>query len=166
MKKQSVKQKISGLLAVLILILADRLTKVLAVTYLKDHDAIVLIPGVFELRYLENTGMAFGLLQGKMWIFYIVTAVIVLICLFYYFRIPAGRHFLPLQYTLVLLISGAFGNLIDRLMQQYVVDFLYFSLIDFPIFNVADIYVTCAAVLLFVLILFFYSDEDLKEISS
>ena len=61
---------------------------------------------------------------------------------------PAGKRYLPLMCSLFLLVSGAVGNMIDRLTQKYVVDFLYFKLIDFPIFNVADIYVTTATVIL------------------
>ena len=146
------------------LICLDRLTKMLAVKYLKDQAAVVIIPGVFELSYLENTGAAFGILQGKMWLFYLLTLVICALCLFFYFRVPDGRHFIPMQLTLILLISGAVGNFIDRIRVRYVVDFLYFKLIDFPVFNVADIYVTAAACMLIVFILFFYSEEDLKEV--
>ena len=148
-----------------VLIGIDRVTKMLAVTYLKNQASIVLIPGVFELQYLENSGAAFGMLQGRMWFFYVLTILICVICLFFYFRAPAQGHFIPLHITLILLISGAVGNFIDRISVQYVVDFLYFSLIDFPIFNVADIYVTTAACLLILLILFFYSEEDLKKLT-
>ena len=65
----------------------------------------------------------------------------------------------------VLLGAGAVGNLIDRMVQSYVVDFLYFKLIDFPIFNVADCYVTAGAILLAILILFVYKDEELGFLS-
>ena len=78
--------------------------------------------------------------------------------------IPQERKFLPLDILCVLLLSGAIGNFIDRVSQSYVVDFIYFSLIDFPIFNVADCYVSISAVLLFILVLFYYKEEDLKGI--
>ena len=151
-------------MVMVLLIGLDRLTKMLAVKYLKDQAAVVVIPGVFQLQYLENTGAAFGVLQGKMWLFYLLTVMICAVCLFFYFRVPQGIHFIPMQLTLILLVSGAVGNFIDRISVQYVVDFLYFCLIDFPIFNVADIYVTAAACMLIVFILFFYSEEDLKEV--
>lgn len=157
-------QKICGIMVMVLLIGLDRLTKMLAVKYLKDQAAVVVIPGVFQLQYLENTGAAFGVLQGKMWLFYLLTVMICAVCLFFYFRVPQGIHFIPMQLTLILLVSGAVGNFIDRISVQYVVDFLYFCLIDFPIFNVADIYVTAAACMLIVFILFFYSEEDLKEV--
>ena len=69
-----------------------------------------------------------------------------------------------LRIVLIFLIAGAIGNFIDRVLYQYVIDFIYVSLINFPVFNVADIYVTCSVVVLFLLILFVYSDEDLSVI--
>lgn len=66
---------------------------------------------------------------------------------------------------MVLLVAGALGNMIDRIRQQFVVDFLYFCLIDFPIFNVADCYVTIAACFLIILVMWYYKDEDLEFFS-
>lgn len=75
---------------------------------------------------------------------------------------PHERHFIPLRICLLLIASGAIGNMIDRIRLNYVIDFFYFELIDFPIFNVADIYVTLSAGLLIVLILFYYKEDDLE----
>ena len=74
------------------------------------------------------------------------------------------RRFLYLRVIAVLFLSGAVGNAIDRMMNGYVIDFFYFSLIDFPIFNVADIYVAVSTILLIVLMLFYYKDEDFDQI--
>ena len=76
-------------------------------------------------------------------------------------KLPSGNRYLPLYISMVLLLSGAVGNLIDRAVRGFVVDFFYFSLIDFPIFNVADIYVTTATAALLCLLCFFYKEEDL-----
>ena len=84
---------------------------------------------------------------------------------FYYNRMPVKKRYLPMRIVGILLGAGAVGNLIDRMMQKYVVDFLYFKLIDFPIFNVADCYVTMGAILLAILILFVYKDEELGFLS-
>lgn len=150
-----------GLIISVILIVVDQLTKYLAVTYLKNQSAIILWDGVFELRYLENRGAAFGILQNQRLFFLILTAILaVVICWIYLKRIPNERRFLWLDITAILFFSGAVGNFIDRLIQNYVVDFFYFCLIDFPIFNVADIYVTAAAFLLIVLGIFYYKEED------
>ena len=79
-------------------------------------------------------------------------------------KIPQERHFLPLTLCLCFIGAGAVGNMIDRIFRGYVVDFFYFKLIDFPVFNVADIYVTTAAVILIVLIVFLYKEEDFDRI--
>ena len=81
-------------------------------------------------------------------------------------KLPSGNRYLPLYISMVLLLSGAVGNLIDRAVRGFVVDFFYFSLIDFPIFNVADCYVVCAAGLLILLIGFFYKEDELSFLSS
>ena len=95
-----------------------------------------------------------------------MVAVIVLAGVGYAFcRMPFNRHYLPLWACLVLLVSGALGNMIDRISRQFVVDFLYFSLIDFPIFNVADCYVTVSAILLVFLVTWRYDEGDLAVFS-
>lgn len=147
-----------------LLISLDQITKWAASVYLKGNHSFPLIKGVFELYYLENRGSAFGLMQGKRF-FFIVIAVIVLIILPYiYYQIPISSRFVLLRLDAVLFLAGAIGNAIDRVVRGYVVDFLYFSLIDFPVFNVADIYVTVSAFTLFFLMLFYYKEEDLDQI--
>jgi signal peptidase II len=81
-------------------------------------------------------------------------------------RIPEDKKYRPLYLVSVLIFAGAIGNFIDRLKQQYVVDFIYFSPIDFPVFNVADIYVTCGCALMIVLFLFYYKDDDFSFIKN
>ena len=81
-----------------------------------------------------------------------------------YIRMPKTKLFLPLRKAAVLILAGAIGNFIDRVRYGYVVDFFYFELIDFPIFNVADICVTVPMVAIIVLLLFVYKDEDLNQI--
>ena len=138
-----------------LLIALDQYTKYLAVVNLKDRPAIPVIEGVFELNYLENRGAAFGMLQNQK-VFFIFIACIILVAIFYVlFKIPKDRKYIWLHILLVLIASGAVGNMIDRVRLEYVVDFLYFVLINFPIFNVADIYVSVACVLLAVVILFY-----------
>ena len=156
-----------GLFVSAVFIILDQFTKNLAVTHLKGQESIVLWEGVFELHYLENRGAAFGILQEKQALFLILTTVVVLlITYFYLFRLPNERRFLWLNISAILFFAGAIGNYIDRLMQGYVVDFFYFRLIDFPIFNMADIYVTVAAVLLLVLGFFYYNESDFERIFS
>lgn len=159
------KKGIIGAVSTLLLVFLDQWTKHLAVTHLKDRQPFVIWDGVFELRYLENRGAAFGMMQNKQIVFILLTLVVlVFIGYFYLKRIPNERHFLFLNGIAVLFFAGAIGNFIDRVTQNYVVDFFYFVLIDFPIFNVADIYVTVAAFVLIILGLFYYKEEDFERI--
>ena len=138
----------------------DQLTKYLAWTFLRPRLSVPLIPGVLELYYLQNRGAAFGILQNQRWFFLILTAVFLAAIWLIWRRIPPARKYLPLRILACAVTAGAAGNLIDRALLSYVRDFLYFSLIDFPIFNVADIYVTVSAFALFVLVLFVYKGEE------
>lgn len=165
MKKQKKRLLLKDMLGMLLLILADQLTKYIAVVHLKDKPAIPIIPDVLELNYLENRGAAFGMLQNQK-IFFVFVAVIILAVIGYVlFKMPEKKKYTMLHVLLVLIASGAVGNLIDRLRLDYVVDFISFVLIHFPIFNVADIYVTVATTLLVVLLLFYYKEEDLNFMS-
>ena len=127
-------------------------------------SAYVLIRNIFQLEYLENRGAAFGILQNQRVFFYISVLLITAAVIWFYSKVPMERKYLPLRICAVLIVGGAFGNCIDRMRLNYVVDFFYFKLIDFPIFNVADIYVTVAAFLLVILILVYYKEEDLERI--
>ena len=160
MKEDSAKHQSYAvlILAAAVLTALDQATKILAEKTLPGNPR-VLIPGVFELRYLENRGAAFGILQNQRWFFLILTAVFLAAIWLIWGRIPPARKYLPLRILACAVTAGAAGNLIDRALLSYVRDFLYFSLIDFPIFNVADIYVTVSAFALFVLVLFVYKGE-------
>lgn len=130
-----------------VLVGIDQFTKYLAVVFLKGQEPLVLIPGVLELKYLENRGAAFGILQGQKLFFVGMTLLILCACIYTLWRMPAQKKYAFLHVLGGILMAGALGNFIDRIRLDYVVDFVYISLIDFPIFNVADIYVTfiCAA---------------------
>ena len=147
-----------------ILLLLDQYTKHLVLDRLKDHPPVILWKGVFQLEYLENRGAAFGLFQNQRVFFFASVLVITVVILWFYLRVPMERRFLPLRLCAVFVMAGAWGNCIDRITLNYVVDFLYFKLIDFPIFNVADIYVTVAAFAVAVLIFFYYKEEDFERI--
>lgn len=144
-----------------LLVALDQFTKHLAVLHLMDQPPIVLIKGVFELTYATNKGAAFGVLQNRQGFFLLVTSLVLLVLVYFTLRLPETKRYLPLRLTACCLFAGALGNLIDRVRLGYVVDFFYFSLIDFPIFNVADCYVVVSSILLAVLILFVYKEEEL-----
>ena len=161
MKVQRYYHYLAALIGAVILVIFDQFTKHLAILHLKDQEPYILIENVFQLEYLENRGAAFGLFRM---FFYISTAVITVAVIWFYLKVPMERKFLPLRLCAIAVIAGAYGNFIDRVRLNYVVDFFYFKLIDFPIFNVADIYVTVSAAVLAILILLYYKEEDLERI--
>ena len=108
--------------------------------------------------------MAFGMFQGKRLLFVFLCVVFLAALAFFYARIPKNRYYLPLLVTGAVLAAGALGNFIDRVVLGYVVYFIYISLIDFPVFNVADIFVVCGGIFLVLLIGFYYQDEDFEFI--
>lgn len=154
------------LLSIIIIVVGvvlDQFTKRLAVTHLQDAP-IPIIENVFELQYLENRGAAFGMMQNQQ-LFFVVIGVIMLVLFSYmYVKMPHTKRFVPLRACFVAITAGAIGNMIDRLALNYVIDFFYFKLIDFPIFNVADIYVTCATFALAFLIIFYYKEDEIDAI--
>lgn len=146
-----------------VLVFFDQYTKNLAVAHLKGQKPLVIMEGVFELLYSENRGAAFGMMQGRQGFFFLIGAAVFIAAAYAMYCMPSwkNRRYHWLKLCVILITAGALGNMVDRLMQGYVVDFLYFSLIDFPIFNVADIYVTVAAALLVLLMFFYYTEEEL-----
>ena len=145
------------------LILLDLQTKAAAVRALHGKPPIILINGVLELLYVQNTGAAFSLLENAQWLFILIAVAAVLLISVFLIRLPKTKRYQPLHILLTFISAGAVGNLIDRIQLGYVRDFIYFSIIDFPVFNVADIYVTVSTTLLVILVLFYYREEDFND---
>ena len=152
---KTTRNNLLALAELAVFILLDQLSKYAAVLHLKNQSGITLIPGVFELYYLENRGAAWGLLENARYFFLIVAVILTGLIFYYYRKLPSDRHWNLSRFLMIMLASGAVGNAIDRFMHGYVIDFLYFSAINFPVFNVADCYVTVSIVLF----LFFYRKE-------
>jgi len=149
----------------LLLILLDQWTKQLAVIYLKGKDAIPLIKGILELDYLENRGAAFGMFQNQK-IFLLAVGVVFLGGIGYLLiRLPDQKKYFWIHILASVVLAGGVGNMIDRIRLDYVVDFISFVLIHFPIFNVADCYVVTATFCIFFLLLFVYKDDDFSFLS-
>lgn len=153
------------LLGICALVALDQYTKYLAVIHLKDKPAYIIFNGVLELNYLENKGAAFGMLQNQKAFFIFVAVVILSVIGYVLLKTPNHKKYRILHLLLSLIAAGAIGNMIDRIRLNYVVDFIYFVLINFPIFNVADMYVTISTAVLVVLLLFVYNENDLNFIS-
>lgn len=163
-KLDKTKSIICSLALIIILIILDQATKLMAIEKLKSNNDFILIKGVLQFHYLENTGAAFSLLEGKMPLFLVLTPIMVFILFYLLIKMPQNKKYVPLDLIILFTIAGAIGNFIDRIRFSFVVDFIYFSLINFPVFNVADIYVTCSVIILIILILFYYKDEDFEDI--
>lgn len=156
---------VSNFMLFVILVIADQLTKHLAVVRLKNQAAYNLINGILEFNYLENRGAAFGVLQNQKYFFVFVALIFIGVIAFVLIKVPAQKKYYSLNILLVMIAAGAVGNMIDRVRYDYVVDFIYLVCIQFPIFNVADIYVTTATVILVFQILFVYKTNDFNFLS-
>lgn len=164
-KTNTLKKAVIGMILSVVLIVIDQITKLMAIHGLMNQQPFVILDGIFELHYLENRGAAFGILQGKKAFFIIFTILVLAFIAYIYLKsIPDEKKFRLLDGICILFFAGALGNFIDRVFRNYVVDFFYFKLIDFPIFNVADIYVTVAAFAMIILGLFYYKEDDYNKI--
>jgi signal peptidase II len=158
-------------LGVLGLVVAvDQYTKQLAVQNLKNQPAFSIVDGVLEFNYLENVGAAFGMLPNQKFFFVFVALIFLCVIAFVLTRTPNKKRFVVLHILLTMIAGGAVGNMIDRLRLTYVVDFIYVPVVkffgqSFPIFNVADMFLTVPTFVLIILILFVYKDGDFEFLS-
>lgn len=142
-------------ITVVLIILLDQATKFAAIKYLKGESPYIIIENFFQLCYVENLGAAFGILQNKKIFFVIITSIVIISIIFFLAKNSQSINQL-LKIGLVMLMGGAIGNLIDRIRYGYVVDFISFKLgkgYDFPVFNIADIFIVTGTFLVMVLIL-------------
>ncbi len=145
-----------------ILLLVDQITKLWARTSLSLKGSIPVIDDFFHLTYVENRGAAFGILQGKSVVFALISISVIVMLLLYYRsqKQKEASHLKMLLYIITAIIAGAIGNLIDRTLFGFVTDFIDFNGIWKFVFNVADIYVVCATILLALYILKFDKSEE------
>ncbi|MEM0529478.1 signal peptidase II [Zongyangia sp. HA2173] len=146
----------------------DQLIKFFAVTWLQDAGTVTLIPGLIDLVYVENTGAAWGLFAGNTWLLVGVTSLAIIAAVVFMLMKKVQSPFLIWMISVV--IGGGVGNLIDRIFRvdaagnHFVVDYLNFSFIDFPVFNFADCCVVIGMIAIVIYILFFDGKKD-KETS-
>lgn len=146
------------ILLAILLIAADQAVKYWAVHVLQPVRTLPLWEGVFSLAYVENRGAAFGIFQDARWPLVALTAVVLVLLTVYLVKNRPAHKVMRLSAALI--YAGAAGNLIDRVWHGYVVDMFSFDLIQFPVFNVADICVVCGVILLAVYVLFLSHDSD------
>ena len=160
-----VKMLVADAVIAVVLLVFDQFTKYLAIEKLKGNAPYVLIEGVLELDYLENRGSAFGMFQNQKVFLLLVGIVFMLFLLILLWKLPEQKKFCIMHILLAVIIAGGVGNMIDRFRFSFVVDFISFVLINYPIFNVADIYVVLATIGLFIVFLFVFKESDLQFLS-
>ena len=143
------------------IVAADQLTKFLVVQNIPLHGHVDFIPGLLSLTYVRNTGAAFSSFEGMQWLFALIFLVFTLGIIYEYFykRMPfTGFE----RWMIAAIYAGGLGNMIDRLRLGYVVDMIETQFMEFPVFNVADCFITCGCIALFIS-LGFFNKEFWKE---
>lgn len=144
------------ILCIVSLVVVDHLLK-WYMTSLLANGPIVLIKGVVRLAYLKNDGAAFGMLGGKQIFLIIFTAVLIIfLCYILFFK----KNKPIINVSLIMIIAGGFGNMIDRIVQGYVVDYIEPLFVNFAVFNFADILINIGCIMFAVVILFFDKKKD------
>lgn len=143
-------------LAIIALIGIDQAAKIYIFSEQVRFANLPIIKGFFYITYCENRGAAFSILQNFRWAFIILTVVAVAVMIWFMIK---NKHFL-LRFSLTLLIAGALGNMIDRALRGFVVDFLHFFPFgyDFAIFNVADMCINVGVAFLIIYLIFVYKE--------
>lgn len=144
------------------IVAADQFTKYLTVTNITLYEPIPFIPGLLQLTYVQNTGAAFSSFEGKQWLFATIFVFFTGIILFEYFKKPMGFTKFE-RWCIAAIYGGGLSNMLDRVRFGYVVDMIETTFMDFPVFNVADCFITCGCIFMMAhLILFnktFWKDE-------
>lgn len=142
-----------------VLVVIDQLTKWGIVQNFELYEEKVIIPGFFSLFYIQNEGAAWGIFQGKMMFFYIITLLVVGYLIYMFHQEKNVTKLVGISFSLIL--SGAVGNFIDRLVNGYVVDMFRLDFIDFPIFNIADVCLTVGVILMMIHVIFFEKEDKI-----
>lgn len=140
-------------LAVLITV-ADQLTKYFTVENIPLFGRVEVLDGLFHLTYVQNTGAAFSSFEGMLWLFALIFGLFTAAIVWEFWKKSMG--FTPFErWCIVAIWAGGLGNMIDRLRLGYVVDMICLDFIRFPVFNVADIFITCGCFVLLIHLVFF-----------
>lgn len=140
------------LIVITVLVVADQIIKLLVIEHLEPIGSLPLIDGIIQLNYAENTGAAFGSFSEHTNFLSIFTFFVIIAGVLYLF---IKKKKLDVEYVCIsLIIAGGIGNLVDRVLRGFVVDYIEFLFIDFAIFNFADILVTCSSVVLVIWLIY------------
>lgn len=151
-----------------LIVAADQFTKYLTVAYIPLYEDVPFLPGLLQLTHVQNTGAAFSSFEGQQWLFALIFLLFTGLLFWEYYKKPMG--FLPFErWCIAAIYAGGLGNMIDRIRLGYVVDMIETTFMDFPVFNVADCFITCGCILLMGhLFLFnkaFWKDEKKRKSS-
>ena len=144
------------------IVAADQVTKYLTVLYIPSLGVQPLIPGLLQISYVQNTGAAFSSFEGQQWLFALIFVVFTGLIFYEYFKKPMGFTTFE-RWCIAAIYGGGLGNMIDRVRLGYVVDMIETTFMDFPVFNVADCFITCGCAALIAHLVFrnksFWKDE-------
>lgn len=141
-----------------VLLFLDRITKIWANGWLAQNGPVDFIKGFLGFTYVENKGVAFGMFSDKLYVILPITIVVAVVLTVVFIKNKGKNR--VFDTALMLLITGAAGNIADKIARGFVVDFLEFKFMDFPVFNLADIYVCTGAALLIIYVLFFGEENE------
>lgn len=161
-RKIFIRDCIFHIMLLIVVLVADQVTKLWARTTLPGAPIIVW-KGVFSFRLIYNTGASFGIFKSHTLALTVFSIIGMLAICGFYVILPKKRKMRPMRLTLTMIVAGGVGNIIDRIAFGKVTDMISFDLIDFPVFNVADIGVTCGAIVMCLLWIFYYKDEDFEK---
>ena len=136
------------------IVAVDQITKLLTVANIALHQGVPFIPGLLQLTFVQNTGAAFSSFEGQQWLFAVVFAVFTGMILYEYFKKPMPFTKLE-RWCIAAIYGGGLGNMIDRVRMGYVVDMIETTFVVFPVFNVADCFITCGCFALLISLVFF-----------
>lgn len=140
-------------LFVAVIVAADQISKILTVRNIPLYQDVPALEGIFHLTYVQNTGAAWSMLSGMRWLFVGLFLVLTALVLWEYFKKPMPFSKFE-RWCIAAVYAGGLGNVIDRVRLGYVVDMIELDFMDFPVFNVADCFITCGCVALMVSLIF------------
>ena len=136
------------------IVAADQVTKYFTVANIALYQDVEFIPGVLGLTYVQNTGAAFSSFEGQMWLFALIFLLFTVGVIYEYFKKSMGFSTFE-RWCIAAVYGGGLGNMIDRIRLGYVVDMIETKFMEFPVFNVADCFITCGCILMMISVCFF-----------
>ena len=136
------------------IVAADQVTKYFTVANIALHADVPFLPGLLQLTYVRNTGAAFSSFEGQQWLFALIFAVFTGMLIWEFFKKSMGFTTFE-RWCIAAIYGGGLGNMIDRVRLGYVVDMIETTFMEFPVFNVADCFITCGCILMMIHLVLF-----------